>query len=124
MSKLYVKRRYGQTPNEILNSTELSFKAKGLFGYLQSKPDGWKFSVERIALQAKEGKTAIREGLKELEQAGWIRKVPQEQGKDGRFMETTYELELPTDRHIRWFSPEDRMTTCPFKISSDDGGRK
>lgn len=72
MPKLYIKNRYGVIPNELLNSTSLSLKAKGLFGFLQSKPDGWSFSVERIAKQSKDGKDAVRSALKELELSGYL----------------------------------------------------
>lgn len=37
--------------NFLLNDKTLSFKAKGLFAYLFSKPDDWDFSVERIDLE-------------------------------------------------------------------------
>jgi len=75
MSKLYIKNKYGQVPNEILNNPELSFKAKGLFAYLQSKPDGWAFSIERIAKQAREGKDAIRSAIQELEKFGYLQRI-------------------------------------------------
>ena len=55
MGKLIVKNRYGTIPNDLLNSTKISFKAKGLFAYIQSKPDNWEFSAERISKQVKEG---------------------------------------------------------------------
>lgn len=76
MAKLTIEKKYGQVPNDILNSTKLSFRAKGLFGYLQSKPNGWHFSVERISQQTKDGKSSIRSGLKELEKYGFLRRKP------------------------------------------------
>ena len=76
MSKLIIKNRYGIIPNDILNDKELSFRAKGLYSYLQSKPDNWKFSVIRIALQTKEGETAIMNAIKELEQAKLLERIP------------------------------------------------
>ncbi len=70
MSKLIIKNRYATTPNELLNNENLSLKAKGLFAYLQSKPENWRFSVGRMAGQLKEGKEAITKALKELEDYG------------------------------------------------------
>lgn len=61
-------------PNELVNSKEISLKAKGLFAYIQSKPDGWDFSAERIAQQLKEGLPAIMSTLKELEQFGYLKR--------------------------------------------------
>jgi len=72
MAKLHIKNRFGTTPNNVLNSKELSFKAKGLYGFIQSKPEGWNFSVEKIAYQSKDGIDAIRGGLKELENIGFL----------------------------------------------------
>lgn len=72
MSKIRIPTRYGVAPNELLNNPEISLKAKGLFALLQSKPDGWSFSIERIAKQASEGKSAIRSAIKELEEHGYL----------------------------------------------------
>jgi len=74
MSKLIIKNRYGVIPDKILNDKNLSLKAKGMFGYLQSKPDGWRFSVERITSQMKEGRDSIRRTLQELEKAGYLQR--------------------------------------------------
>jgi hypothetical protein len=71
---------FGMVPNELLNNSEISFKAKGLFCFIQSKPDGWKFSVEKIALQSKEAKTSIAEGLKELEKYGFLVREKKQNG--------------------------------------------
>lgn len=81
MSKLYIKNRYGQAPNKLLNDEKISAKAKGLFTFLQSKPDGWKFSTRRITSQQKEGKDAISSGLNELEKAGYLRRKSTKDGK-------------------------------------------
>ena len=53
--------------NEILSRADLSLKAKGLYAYLFSKPDGWDFAAERIAQECKEGKDVVFRILKELE---------------------------------------------------------
>jgi len=74
MAKLIINKKYGTAPNELLNNPKMSLKAKGLFTYLQSKPDGWKFSTERIAKQTKEGRDAVRRTLQELEKFGYLRR--------------------------------------------------
>ena len=74
MSKLQIKNRYAVTPNELLNNKEISLKAKGLFAFLQSKPDNWSFSAEKIALQLKEGVKTVRTTLRELESFGLLEK--------------------------------------------------
>ena len=75
MAKTTIDSKYGVTPNELLNSKELSLRAKGLFAYIQSKPDNWDFSVEKIALQCKENEGAIAPILKELEAFGYLQRV-------------------------------------------------
>lgn len=74
MPKLVVKSRYGTIPNDVLNS-KLSFKAKGLYAFIQSKPDGWKFSAERIKKTSGDGLTRIKSGLKELETVGLLKRI-------------------------------------------------
>lgn len=80
MAKLEIKNRYGITPNAILNSTELSWKAKGLFGFIQSKPDGWTFGAEKIALQGLGGVGQVNSGLQELESFGLLTRVKYQDG--------------------------------------------
>lgn len=72
MGKIRIPNKFGQTPNELLNDSTLSLKAKGLYGFMQSKPDNWEFSISGLTHQLKEGEKAVREGIKELEIAGWL----------------------------------------------------
>jgi len=84
MNKLRIRNKYGVTPNAILNQEELTFRAKGLFGFIQSKPSGWNFAVWRIAKQTKEGEIAIKSALKELEEHGYLTRIPRK-NKIGRW---------------------------------------
>jgi hypothetical protein len=79
--KLKIKNRYGITPNHILNSNQLTLSAKGLYGYIQSKPDGWEFSAEKIASQNRESPKVINKYLKELETAGLLQRNKKSGGK-------------------------------------------
>lgn len=72
MSKLVIKNKYSVIPNDLVNNTDISLKAKGLFAYIQSKPDGWDFSAERIAKYLKEGLQSVSSALKELEKSGYL----------------------------------------------------
>jgi hypothetical protein len=72
MGKLIIKNRYGTIPNDLLNSSKISFKAKGLYAFIQSKPDNWEFSAERISKQVKEGLPSVVSALKELETFGYL----------------------------------------------------
>ncbi len=75
MSKLRIENKYWVTPNHILNNPDLSFKAKWLFGYIQSKPDGWEFSVERIMEDSKDGRDSISAWINELEIAWFLQRI-------------------------------------------------
>ena len=75
MKKVKVDKNYGAIPHHILYDTSLSMKAKLIRVYIQSKPEGWKFSVEKIANQMKEGITAIRNAVKELEEARLLKRI-------------------------------------------------
>lgn len=90
MSKLIIKNKFATTPNELLNDPEISLRAKGLYGYIQSKPDGWNFSAERISRESKEGLHAVRMALVELEKFGYLERI-KSKGNKG-FWETDYVL--------------------------------
>jgi hypothetical protein len=83
MSKIRIQNRFGVVPNALLNQPTISLKAKGLYAYIQSKPDGWEFSSERIANDHSDGRDGIRSALKELEQNGYLirEKVRTQSGK-------------------------------------------
>lgn len=72
MAKLKIFNKYATVPNELLNNTLISLKSKGLYAYIQSKPDDWDFSAERISIQLKEGLPSIKSALKELEKYGYL----------------------------------------------------
>lgn len=59
-------------PNSILNDNNISLQAKGLWAYINSKPDGWNFSSKRIADDCKECERTIKSLLQELEELGLL----------------------------------------------------
>lgn len=67
MTKIRIQNKYWTIPNDLLNHKEITMKAKWLFWYLQSKPENWEFSAERIKMDTKEGVDSIYQWLKELE---------------------------------------------------------
>lgn len=83
---------FTQISNNLLNNPEISFKAKGLYSFMYSKPDDWKFSIKRISLQAKESLDAIRSGLQELEKHGYLERIPCKE--DGKFKGYDYRLTI------------------------------
>jgi hypothetical protein len=73
MSKLIIKFRFATTPVSLLNNKSISLKAKGLYAYIQSKPDDWDFTIDKIASQCQEGYTAVKSALDELKINGYLR---------------------------------------------------
>ena len=74
MSKTKINGNFGVAPNELLNDSNISLKAKGLYVYMQSKPDDWMFSVDRICFQNKDGVDSVRSSINELVQSGYLSK--------------------------------------------------
>lgn len=89
-----IKRPFGWEPNEIIFNPNLSLKAKGLWLYMNSKPEGWHFAAERIAAECADGATSVRAGLKELADAGLLTRKKQ---GDGRII---YTLEMDAIRPV------------------------
>lgn len=74
MPKLRIESEYGVAPNQLLNDNRLSWKAKGMWTYLQSKPDGWNFSKDRIKNDSADGRDGTMTGLQELEEYGYLKR--------------------------------------------------
>lgn len=70
-------------PNATARDGRLSFKARGLLVYLLSFPRDWRFHVRKMAEEGQDGQSAIRSGLAELEEAGYLRRTAErdERGK-------------------------------------------
>lgn len=92
MGKLINKTQnnFTQITNNLVNDTRLSLKSKGLYLYLASKPDDWDFYISEIASKNKDGKEAVRAGLKELERNGYLVRH-QKRKSDGTY---NYDYEL------------------------------
>ena len=67
--------------NEVLKDPNLSFKAKGIYAYLFSKPDEWDFAAKRMTMESADGREAIMSGLQELEGRGYLKRSRQSDGK-------------------------------------------
>lgn len=80
---------FTQVANALLNDAKLSWKAKGLFAYLYSKPEKWDFSTQRMYKDSAGGRESLMSGIKELEDAGYLTRKRLSTGKVTYFM--TYE---------------------------------
>lgn len=71
--------------NEILADKRLSWKARGILAYMLSMKEDWQFYTTELATHSdKDGVKALRSGLKELEELGYLRRL-QPKKKDGHF---------------------------------------
>lgn len=76
-------------PNALIEDARLSFRARGILGYLLSRPDGWETDSSRLARIALEGRDAIRTSLRELESLRYLIRV-KVQGEGGLWRTETY----------------------------------
>lgn len=77
---------FTQVANSLVCDPNLTAKAKGLYTYLYSKPDGWDFAVDRIATEMADGRKSINSGLQELEKAGYLTRSRQSTGRVTYFL--------------------------------------
>lgn len=125
MGKLIIKNRYGTIPNDLLNSIHISFKAKGMYAYIQSKPDNWEFSAERISKQVKEGLPSVISALKELENFGYLARNRYQNNKG--FWVVDYLLyEIPIEENLITGKPNEENPNIgkTSDISNKDYSKK
>ncbi|MEU6496898.1 hypothetical protein ABZ890_42115 [Streptomyces sp. NPDC046984] len=107
--------QFTQIANGLFRDTQLSFKAKGLFGLLSTHRDGWRMTVCDIARHGCDGDSAVKSGLKELEGRGFLIRE-RERGSDGTLGAAAYFItDLPTLQNPRsqpesGFPPVDKPT--------------
>lgn len=70
----HYKKDYTQLQNNIIDDKSLSLKALGLWLYMWRQSNDWYFTAELIAENRKDGVTAIRNALKELEEHKYLQR--------------------------------------------------
>lgn len=80
---------YTVMSNHHLKNKILSLKAKGLLSQMLSLPDNWDYTLKGLSMINRESVDAIREAVKELEQAGYITRS-RERNDRGHLMGTDY----------------------------------
>lgn len=83
------EREYFYLSNDIVNNPDISWKAKGILAYLLSKPNDWKVYTNDIVDHSKDGETAVRAGINELIEHGYIVRY-QDRVQNGKFGEWAY----------------------------------
>ena len=93
MSVFRVEKNKGYTvmSNHHLRNHTLSLKAKGLLSQMLSLPEDWDYTLQGLAQINKESIDAIREAVRELERAGYIKRS-RERDERGCLRGTVYTI--------------------------------
>ncbi|WAZ26941.1 helix-turn-helix domain-containing protein [Streptomyces cinnabarinus] len=64
--------QFTQIANGLFRDSRLSYKAKGIFGYVSTHRNGWQVTVDDLVRLGPDGREAVRTGLQELEARGYL----------------------------------------------------
>ena len=78
-------KNFTKIPNQILWDRRLGMKELGLICYITSLPPTWKFSLQGLIAKLPEGKDAIRDSLKKLNELGYIHYSGNARSSTGKF---------------------------------------
>lgn len=118
MSELIVVRRsrpqnFTVLDNAVLRDRNLSWKAKGLFGFLSSCSSSYRLTIRRLSEQAGDGRESTMSAVRELQRCGYLQ-IERLRGTGGRFVSTTWIIKDPADR-----APESAPSRVADKQQSD-----
>ncbi|SEF04832.1 hypothetical protein SAMN05216489_09970 [Streptomyces sp. 3213] len=109
--------QFTRIANTLFRDTQLSLKAKGLFGLLSTHRDGWRMTVAGIARRGRDGEAAVKSGLRELERRGFLVRE-RERESDGTLGAAAYVitdrpgLHRPRPQPESGFPPVDNPTSA------------
>lgn len=99
--------------NRLLRDKRLSFAARGLMGYLLSKPNDWEVNVKDLINQSPAGRDAAYSLLTELAKFLYIARIKRK-GPRGYFIYETVVSEVPlTEDIIEQLNRQNPLTPCP-----------
>ena len=107
MAKVRVKKNgnYTVMSNYHLRDNRLSLKAMGLMSWMLSCPENWDYSISGSNAVLKDGKSAIRSAIAELEELGYLERT-MTRGEDGKFSGYDYVLhEQPSSENPTTVNP-------------------
>lgn len=93
MAVIRVEKRkdYTMMANYHFKDRSLSLKAKGLMSLMLSLPENWDYTVAGLVTLCRDGRDAVQSALKELENAGYLKRERNRNGK-GQMAEAIYTL--------------------------------
>lgn len=90
---LIVRRRHAgnftQIPNSLIRNEHLSLKALGVIVHLLSLPPGYRISLEGLCAVRKEGETAMRTAIQQLESLNYMR-IVRDRSASGQFIQSRW----------------------------------
>ena len=103
MAVFRVEKNKGYTvmSNHHLRNKELSLKAKGLLSQMLSLPEDWDYTLAGLSLINREKIDAIREAVRELENAGYIQRS-RERDEKGRLHWKNQHWIIQHWKNLRW----------------------
>ena len=111
---------YTRIPNEFLQDESISDKARGTLARLLSRPNSWSVNVNHLVKTGKDGHTALRSSLTELEGAGYLHKEVT-RGKGGRITGTRY---LIFDHRVSQRKRNNSEIAAEFEVLKEIEGRR
>lgn len=71
------EQQFTRIHNAVFRDKRMSYKAKGIFGLISTHRDGFGLSIESLTSFSTDGVSAVRTGLNELEQCGYLKRDQQ-----------------------------------------------
>lgn len=110
---------FTQVSNSFLNSPKVSLKAKGLYAYMLSKPDGWTFTIRSMAKQLKEGPDSIGAGLNELKECNALEYTKHSDGTGSYVIDLNPNTENPNQDNPNMGKPK-RISNKDINTNKDN----
>jgi hypothetical protein len=80
--RVHKDKGYFLASNEPFNDKRLSWEARGVMGYLLSKPDGWECRSYDLINQTNAGRHVIKRIMSELQEAGYVYRYRKSEGRN------------------------------------------
>ena len=113
---------YTVMANHHLRDKRLSLKAKGLLSVMISLPAEWDYTLAGLAYISKEGVSAIRAAIQELEENGYVTRarLRNEAGQLGDTEYTIYEFPQNEEKAAEPSSPPQAPVTASAVVSDNN----
>lgn len=113
---------YQVIPRDLIFNSTLSDRARFVFCFMASKPNGWDFYLEPMANEIGYSVDTLRKYINELVKSGWLTKGEQERKAGNRYGAVTYVLneKIPTPKNTdtEIFGDGKNTTQIEYRINN------